>query len=95
MMEIMPGQVGLLDLVSVSMSPQHFKAFVNSMIVTLDSYEQVYGKLQIPDAETVPLRSTEEITNLINENRKKAAAINLSMLEFDLAGTRSRTPPEK
>jgi hypothetical protein len=65
-----------VDHASVTVSPQHFKALVRSLNVTLQAYENVFGALQIPDADTapaIPLARIEE--NIIAAQKAKRAAM--------------------
>jgi hypothetical protein len=68
------GQTVQIDQVSVTMSPQHFKAFARSLGETLGAYESVFGKLQISDADTAPNTSAEQIAQMVIQNRDKARA---------------------
>ncbi len=70
--EINPGQMFAVDQVAVVLAPQHFKALVRSLNETLAAYETVYGTLTIPDAETAPQRTAEEIATVIKAAREKA-----------------------
>jgi hypothetical protein len=64
----------MMDLVSVSFSPQHFKNFLRAANATLQAYEKVFGTLQIPDSDTTPSVTAEQIENMVREARKKAEA---------------------
>lgn len=72
--EIAPGQMGATDLVNVTLSPQHFKAFVSSVSVTLAAYESTFGKLSIAETDTAPLRSAEEISSALEKSRAESKA---------------------
>jgi len=72
--EISPGQLGVTDQCTVTMSPQHFKAFVRSAAETLSAYERGFGALTISDADSAPIRSAEEIVGMINAARSAHAA---------------------
>jgi hypothetical protein len=69
--EIAPGQMGLVDQVSVTLSPQHFKALVRSLNETLVADESVFGELNISDADTAPHKTASEIVGIVNEYRKE------------------------
>ena len=73
--ELAPGQVCVLDQVSVTMAPQHFKAVVRSMVEVLAAYEASFGRLEISDADTAPGKSASEISKMIDDNRKAAASL--------------------
>jgi hypothetical protein len=88
-MEIAPGQGALVDQVVVTVSPQHFKALVKSLVETLDAYEMLYGKLAIPDSETTPLKTAAEITTLIR-TAKEGAKVTPSSTEQPPPAKRSR-----
>jgi hypothetical protein len=68
--EIAPGVPGVVDQCAVSFSPQHFKAFVRGLSETLAAYEQSFGELTIPDADTAPKKTAAEISAMIDEARK-------------------------
>src|SRR5277367_5885224 len=68
--EIAPGQYGPVDMVSVTFSPQHFKAVVRSLAETLAAYELSFGELKIPDEDTRPSKSTSEIVALVQANKE-------------------------
>lgn len=70
----MAGQALQVDQVSVTVSPQHFKALCRSLNQTMEAYEKVFGNLQIPDSDTAPTVSSEQIEKLIVQNRDKARA---------------------
>jgi hypothetical protein len=70
--EIAPGQFALVDQVAVTFSPQHFKALVNSLAAALEAYENTFGKLAIPEADTAPLKSAAELTAKLQEVRRAA-----------------------
>ncbi|HEY1941423.1 MAG TPA: DUF3467 domain-containing protein [Roseiarcus sp.] len=72
--ELVPGQMGATDLVSVTMSPQHFKAFVKSAAVTLEAYESTFGKLAISETDTTPLRTAAEVQSALETARTNARA---------------------
>jgi Protein of unknown function (DUF3467) len=77
--EIAPGQMGVVDQVSVTLSPQHFKALLRSLNETLSAYESVFGELNISDTDTAPQRTALEIAGLVNDQRKaRSAAISSS-----------------
>lgn len=73
--ELAPGHVCVLDQVSVTMAPQHFKAVVRSMVEVLAAYEASFGKLEISDADTAPGRVASEISEMIDANRKAVASL--------------------
>lgn len=60
-MDVVPGQAAAVDQVFVTMSPQNFKGFVNALQGVLTAYEQAFGNLTIPEQDTRPMRSPEEI----------------------------------
>jgi Protein of unknown function (DUF3467) len=94
--EIMPGQPGQIDLVLVSMSPQHFKGFVKSITETLSAYETVFGSLTIPDENTAPLKSAAEIVKLIETAKAQAkSTISPSSFEPPQPSTQSRGASRK
>jgi hypothetical protein len=77
------------------MSPQHFKALCRSLNVTLEAYEKVFGKLQIPEVDTAPSAPLEQIeANIIAAQKAKraamAAAIPSSSTETKPPSKRSR-----
>lgn len=72
--EISPGQPGATDLVSVAMSPQHYKAFVKSANETLMAYEATFGRLEISEADTASMRNADEIQALLEGSRQQAMA---------------------
>lgn len=98
--ELFPGQMGITDLVSVTMSPQHFKAFVNSLEVTLEAYEATFGKLTIAESDTTPLRNAAEVQSALETARTNArataeAVINPSSTETQQPSKQSRSAPRK
>jgi hypothetical protein len=70
--EVTPGQPAVLDQVAVSFSPQQFKALVRSLGETLKGYESVFGELAIPDADTGPFKTAEQISESIAAGRREA-----------------------
>ena len=70
------GQLATVDLASVTMSPQHFKGFVRSLNETLVAYEKTFGELKIPDADTRPLKSAEEIVEMLRAARPSPPSSN-------------------
>jgi hypothetical protein len=70
--EVTPGQPAVLDQVAVSFSPQQFKALVRSLGETLKGYESVFGELAIPDADTAPFKTAEQISESIAAGRREA-----------------------
>jgi hypothetical protein len=68
------GQMMMVDLMSVALSPQHFKNFCQVANATLQAYEKVFGTLQIPDLDTSPGFTAEQLENMLREARNKAAA---------------------
>ncbi len=73
-MEIVPGQGGIVDLVSVSLSPQNFKGLVRVVTETLEAYERVFGALQIPDEDTAPMKNAAEVEAMLLEVKKQIQA---------------------
>lgn len=67
--EVMPGQAAVVDQVAVIFSPQQFKALVRSMNETLTGYEAAFGSLTISDADTKPLRTSDQLVQKIDEAR--------------------------
>jgi hypothetical protein len=67
--EVSPGALMIVDHVTITFSPQHFKALVRTATETLSAYEAVFGRLAIPDADTAPLRSASEIVEQMNAAR--------------------------
>jgi hypothetical protein len=92
--EIMPGQMAAVDLVAVVMAPQHFKAFVRSLNQTLEAYETLFGALTIPDTETTPAKTADEIVEIMKTVREKAAATS-SSIEPPPPSKRSRGAHQK
>jgi hypothetical protein len=90
--EIVPGQVGVMDQVSVTFSPQHFKAVVKSLNETLQAYEASFGALTISDADTAPMRSAAEIIKRLQDAKTRP---NPSSTEPKLHGKRSRAAAQK
>jgi hypothetical protein len=76
----MGGQAFQTDLVSVTMSPQHFKAFIRSISETLKAYEAIYGELNIADADTAPLRDASQIEVMMREGREKSRSLRRAMI---------------
>jgi len=74
MSEIMPGQPGYMDMVSIILSPQNFKGFLRAGSEVLKAYENAFGQLSIPDQETTPTRSASELEGMIQAARDAAAA---------------------
>jgi hypothetical protein len=74
------GHTMQVDQVSVAMSPQHFKALVNSLNETLTGYERAFGTLNIPDSDVQPAFVASDIEKRIeilrdqNREQKKAMA---------------------
>jgi hypothetical protein len=98
--EIVPGKMGSTDLVSVALSPQHFKAFVKSITETLAAYEATFGKLTISEADTAPLRNAAEIQTVLETARDNArvmarASISPSSTEPPPPGKQSRSAARK
>ena len=83
MSEAVPGQPAIVDQVAVAFSPQQFKSLVRAMTETLKAFENSFGELTIPDADTRPMKSAEEISKNITDAKKKAAEMqsNLSSSE--------------
>ena len=92
--EIFPGAMGQTDLVSVTLSPQHFKGLVRSLNETLSAFETLFGALTISDADTAPLKNATEIVELVKSMKEKAIA-NPSLSapqQPSPAGTTTSTP---
>jgi hypothetical protein len=87
--EILPGQMGIVDQVSVTLSPQHFKALVRSLNETLAAYENAFGELNISEADTAPQKTALEIVGAVNEQRKARHAA-MSSNEAPRPSKRSR-----
>jgi hypothetical protein len=79
--EIVPGQMGIVDQVLVSLSPQHFKALVRSLNETLSAYESVFGELSISEADTAPQKTALEIAGMVNDYRKSRNIVTSSSTE--------------
>jgi hypothetical protein len=88
--EVIPGQMGIIDQLSVTFSPQHFKALVRSLNETLSAYEVAFGELSIPDADTAPQRTATEIIGMVNEQRKLRKAATASSAEPSIRSKPSR-----
>jgi len=69
--EIVPGQMGVMDQVAVTFSPQHFKGLVKSLSETLQAYEASFGALTISDADTAPMRNAAEIVAMLQAAKAK------------------------
>lgn len=65
---------GVVDIVSVSMSPQLFKGFLRAAGETLKAYENTFGALSIPDQDITPTRNADQLQALIALTRAAAAA---------------------
>jgi len=59
--ELAPGQQGIVDLVSIILSPQNFKGFIRAATEVLKAYEASFGQLTITDEDTKPLKSAAEL----------------------------------
>jgi len=92
--EVAPGQPGATDLVSVAMSPQHFKAFVKSANETLSAYEATFGKLEIPEADIVPARNAGQIQTLLEGARQQTMAARQEAAKINPFSTEP-PPPSK
>jgi hypothetical protein len=83
---------------SVTFSPQHFKALCRSLNETLTAYESVFGKLSIPDEDTRPSRDAAQIEETVRSRRKEfheARAITISSTEKKPPAKRSRDAAPK
>ena len=69
--EVVPGQMGAMDQVAVTFSPQHFKALVKSLSETLQAYETAFGALTISDADIAPMRNAAEIVAILQAVKAK------------------------
>jgi Protein of unknown function (DUF3467) len=69
--EVVPGQMGVMDQVAVTFSPQHFKALVKSLSETLQAYETAFGALTISDADIAPMRNAAEIVAILQAVKAK------------------------
>jgi hypothetical protein len=85
------GQAMQIDQVSVTVSPQHFKALCGSLVETLKAYEASFGELTIPDSDIRPLRDAEQMAQLIKENRDKTAAAREALI----SSSTEKKPPGK
>lgn len=74
--EVAPGHLAVMDQMTVTFSPQQFKALVRAMNETLTAYETSFGALTIANADTAPLRTAEQLTAQISAARKAAATAN-------------------
>jgi hypothetical protein len=90
--EVVPGQAGVIDQVSVTFSPQHFKAVVKSLNETLQAYEASFGALSISDADTAPMKSAAEIIRRLQDAKTHPKP---SSTEPKLHGKRSRAAAPK
>lgn len=95
--EFAPGQQGLVDLISVSMSPQQFKGFARVVTETLEAYERVFGTLQVPDQDTAPMRDASALEGIIRTSRDQALALKAKSSSTGLPppAKRSRAAPRK
>ena len=87
------GQTVQVDQVSVTMSPQHFKALVKSLNETLTAFEHTFGALTIPDADIQPTFSASQIEEKIQigrEAKKEAMKAMASSTETKPPSKRSR-----
>lgn len=87
--EISPGQLGLVDQAVVTVSPQHFKAFVRSANEALAAYEQAFGVLTISEQDTAPTRNAAQITQMLRA-AQEAAKPNPSSTELPPPPKQSR-----
>jgi hypothetical protein len=67
--EYAPGTVGVIDLVTISMSPQHFKGFLRAAQESLSAYENTFGTLTISDEDTAPTRNAAQIEESVQAAR--------------------------
>jgi hypothetical protein len=93
--ELIPNQQGVIDQVSVSFSPQQFKALVRSMTETINGYEAAFGTLNIPDLDTTPVRKASDIAGLINSTREQQARAAVSSIEPPRPSQQSHGEPQK
>jgi len=90
MSEVSPGQPGLVDQVGVTLSPQQFKALVRSLSETLKAFEESFGGLTIPESDTRPTKTADEISKSIAEARKRAEET-----RSNLSSSEPLPPPEQ
>jgi hypothetical protein len=93
--EVAPGQNGIIDLISVSMSPQQFKALIKAAQEAFVAYESVFGQISIPDLDITPTRDATQIEQVIRDVRKTAheaakASVQTSSNELEQPEKRSR-----
>jgi hypothetical protein len=79
------GQAMVVDHASVTMSPQHFKAFCRSMAESLKGYESVFGVIPIADSDAAPLHKAEQIEKLLQDTREKGAAARENLAATNMA----------
>jgi hypothetical protein len=87
------GKTVQVDQVTVTMSPQHFKALVKSLNETLTAYEQSFGALTIPESDIQPAFSASQIQERIQIGRdakKEAVKAMVSSTEKKPPAKRSR-----
>lgn len=87
------GQTFQVDQVSVTMSPQHYKAFILAAQETLVAYESFFGKLSIIDQVTTPTMSSAQIEKRLREGvamRSGSAGAKTSSTEKKPPSKRSR-----
>ena len=89
--EVVPGQTMLMDQVAVCMSPQHFKAFVRSAMVTLEAYEASFGTLSVSDADTAPIKTADQIIAAISEARAAHQKAEAATTSHELRRFRKRS----
>ena|SRR5271157_2766194 len=93
--EVAPTQMAVVDQVSVTLSPQHFKAFVRSLSEALTAYEAAFGKLSISERDTAPQRTAAEIVGLISAAREVGNLPKSSSTEPPQPSKRSRGASQK
>ena len=96
--EFAPGQIGIIDQVAVSFSPQQFKALARSMTEVLGAYERSFGELAIPDLDTRPNKTADELEKMIASARsvlQQQAGSSLSSSEHLPPSSQSASAPRK
>jgi hypothetical protein len=93
--EMAPTQMVLIDQVTVTFSPQHFKALVRSLQAAITAYEASFGALTISDADSAPSRSAEQIIAMVKSARESGHLPILSSTEPPQPERRSRAASRK
>jgi hypothetical protein len=94
----MGGQPVQVEKASVTMSPQHCKALIHSLTETLAGYEQVFGKLQLPEEYTKSLRNADQVAQLLlrmTEETRRQRAQQLEMAIPAPSSTAKKRPSKR